>query len=289
MPKTFTYETEGLSYTVVIYEDPETPGSFLADITVDEGAMDVNAVYFGDDDFSGDSASLGGPLNMNGARLDGEKVQWDSADELSSPGLGPEGTDKETYLSTGDTLTISLDIDSLDEVDVFGIRATSTSTPEGSIKGVSDEPEDDVTFDKVGFGVEFNENGVIENGVYVREEDLPEGEEGTFENYVNYYDSTYGNNEVYNITQVESVIFYEITIDGGGNEIPQELFRIDAPEGGFTDAEDMIAAYDEAISNGALDEVNVGSELMAALSYEAEFVEDASEEEDVVEDDLELI
>lgn len=40
MPKTFTFQEEGLAYTVNIYEDPENPGTFLADITVDEGAMD---------------------------------------------------------------------------------------------------------------------------------------------------------------------------------------------------------------------------------------------------------
>ena len=34
----------------------------------------MNAIYFGDDDFSGGSESLGGPLNMNGARLDGDQV-----------------------------------------------------------------------------------------------------------------------------------------------------------------------------------------------------------------------
>ncbi|MGI3184312.1 hypothetical protein [Nioella aestuarii] len=289
MPKTFTYQEEGLSYTVVVYEDPDNPGNFMADITVDEGAMDVNAIYFGDDDFSGDSESLGGPLNMNGARLDGEDVQWDSAEQLSRPGLGPEGTDKATYVSSGETLTVGLDIESLDEIDVFGIRATSTTTPEGSIKAVSDEPEepeDDPTFDKVGFGIEIGDNGGIENGVFVREENLPEGEEGTFENYVNFYDSQFGDDEDYNITQVESVIFYQLTIDGNGLEIPQELFRIDAPEGGFEDADDMIATYDEAIANGALDEVDEGSELMAALSYEADFVDDVSEEEEIVEDDL---
>ncbi len=70
--KIFTYEVEGLSYTVSLYEEN---GQILADIAVTEGSMDVNAVYFGDDDFSGKSESLAGPLNMNGASLDGEKVQ----------------------------------------------------------------------------------------------------------------------------------------------------------------------------------------------------------------------
>lgn len=182
MPKTFTFQEEGLAYTVNIYEDPENPGTFLADITVDEGAMDLNAVYYGDDDFSGDSAGLNGSLNMNGARLDGEQIQWDAAVQLSEPGLGSEGDEKETFLSSGDTLTIELNIESLDDISVFGIRATSTTTEDGSIKSVSDqpedpeEPEDEPAFDKIGFGVAIGENGGIESGVFVREEDLPEGE-----------------------------------------------------------------------------------------------------------------
>ncbi|WP_417699146.1 hypothetical protein [Pseudophaeobacter sp.] len=43
-------------------------------------------------------------------------------------------------MTSGDTLTVSLDIDSLDEIDVFRIRATSTSTAAGSIKAVSEPP-----------------------------------------------------------------------------------------------------------------------------------------------------
>lgn len=270
--KIFTYETEGLSYTVLVYQDPDT-GEFLADITMLEGEMDVNALYFGDDDFSGSSENLGGPLNMNGASLDGEKVQWDDAVELSDPGLGPDGAEKDTFLTEGETYTVSLDIDSLDDVDVLGIRATSTSTDEGSIKGVSDDPTEpeepqDPTFDKVGFGIEVGDNGVISNGVYVSEENLPEGEDGTFENYVNFYDSQF------DVTEVETVIFYELIeetdINGDPLEIPQELFRIDAPDSGFQDADELLAAYDEAIEGGALD--GAGSdgdeslELMAALS-----------------------
>ena len=292
MPKTFSFQEQGLAYTVTIYEDPEAPGNFLADITVVEGAMDVNAVYFGDDDFSGRSETLKGPLNMNGARLDGEDIQWDSAVRLSDPGLGPRGAEKETYVSAGDTLTIDIDIESLDEIDVFGIRATSTTTQEGSIKAVSDEPEEpeeDLTFDKVGFGVAIGENGGIENGVFIREEDLPAGQEGTFENYVDYYEQ---DND---ITQVETVIFYEVTVEPGENglEIPRELFRIDAPEGGFEDADALIAAYDDAIADGALDGAMSGEddgvELMASLSLVQEPGADTSDEDDMLDDDLVIV
>lgn len=307
--KVFTYETEGLSYTVTVYEDPVL--GFVANITVNEGAMDVNAVYFGDSEFEGDSASLGGPLNMNGARLGGERVQWDDAVAISDPGLGPDGEDKETYLTSGETLTVGLDIDSLDEIDVFGIRATSTSTPEGSIKGVSDEPEDpeepeDPLFDKVGFGIEIGANGGIENGVFLTENDLPEGEDPTFENYVNLYVSQFGigpetglppEEPDYSLSQVESVIFYELVPgtdeDGNPIDIPQELFRIDAPEGGFTSAEQLIGLYDDAIANGALDGATTGGDeglaLMAALSLEEEPSEDPSMEDPEEQELFEMI
>lgn len=298
--KIFTYELEGLSYTVAVYEDPLT-GSFVADIEVIEGSMDVNAIYYGDDDFSGDSESLNGPLNMNGARLDGENVQWDEAVRLSDPGLGPDADEKETYLNEGDTLRVELDITSLDEIDVFGVRATSTTTAEGSIKSVSDDPEEpeepeDPTFDKIGFGIDIGANGGIENGVFVPEEALPEGQEGTFENYVAYYDSQFGEDPDYNITQVESVIFFEITqetdADGNTLDIPQEIFRIDAPEGGFQSSQDLLDAYDDAIENGALEGMTSGDEgtdLMAALSLDSTYDDPSVEDSLMEEDELEFM
>ncbi len=308
MPRTFSYQEEGLAYTATIYEDPDNPGEFLADITVTEGAMDVNAIYFGDDDFSGESADLGGPLNMNGARLDGEQVQWDQAETISHPGLGPDGTDKFSYISSddpdGNTLTLELDIDSLDEIDVLGIRATSTTTPEGSIKGVSDEPEEpedpeDPTFEKVGFGVELGDNGGISNGIFLFEQDLPEGQDATFDNYVDLYVSQFGvasdpdlpeGEPDYSLSQVQSVIFYDL-VPGDPNDVPQEIFRLDAPEGGFTSAEDLIAAYDDAIADGALDEVvpseDGGLDLMAALSLDSDAEADIPDEEPMPEEDFE--
>lgn len=284
--KEFNYEVDGLSYTVVVYEED---GEFFADITVNEGAMDVNAVYFGDDDFSGSSEDLGGPLNMNGARLGDESVQWDNATELSRPGLGSEGTDKETYISEGDTLTIELDVDSLDEVDVFGIRATSTTNDAGSIKGVSEpedpeDPEDDLLLDKVGFGFAFNENGVMEDGLYVTEGDLPEGVDPTMENYLAYFeDFGYGD-----VTQIESVVFYEFDEEGN----PQEIFRIDAPEDGFTDSEEIQDAYDQAVEDGEFEGVDSeGDEalaLMAALSLDETDEDTASDLPEDEEDELEF-
>lgn len=289
--KIFTYEVDGLSYSATVYEEG---GQILADISVIEGAMDVNAVYFGDDDFSGDSASLNGPLNMNGASLDGEDIQWDDAEVLSRPGLGMEGTDKETYLSAGDTLTVELDVDSIDDIDVFGIRATSTTTEEGSIKAVSDEPEEpeepeEPTFEKILFGTELNEDGGIIDGVAIVGEAqegydlaLPEGTEPTFENYLDYYE-----NEVpgYDVPSLESIVFYTFHDEG----YPVELFRIEAPEEGFENSDEVLAAYDTAIEAGVLDGYD-GEELMAALSLteeaDPESFDDGVEDE---EDGLEML
>ncbi|WP_370048361.1 MULTISPECIES: hypothetical protein [Salipiger] len=289
--KIFTYETGGLSYTVSLYEED---GILLADIEVLEGAMNVNAVYFGDDDFSGKSASLDGPLNMNGAKLDGEKVQWDGAQEVSDPGLGnsdPDGED--TYISSGDTLTISIEGVSIDEIDVLGIRATSTSTEEGSIKAVSDgpeEPEDpeEPTLEKVLFATDVSETGEVTDGVILLAEPnpewgiaLPEGTEPTFANYLDYYE-----NEVdgYDIESIESIKFYSIHEDG----YPVEQFSIDAPEDGFMSSEEVLDAYDAAIEAGALDEAS-GADLIVALSLPEDIEDESATDELDLEDHFEVV
>ena len=314
--KVFTYEEDGLSYSVTMYEEG---GEFFADITVIDGAMDVNAVYFGDDDFSGKSEMLKGPLNMKGARHGEEDVQWDNAVALSNPGLGPEGEDKDTYLTSGDTLTLSLDIDSLDEIDVFGIRATSTTTEEGSIKAVTGDPEEpeepeEPIFEKIFFGEEFSESGDPLGGTFILDEEpypntydnvaLPEGTEPTFENYLDYFLSDEVGGD---LSSIESIVFYGFNDDGN----PEEQFQIDAPDGGFQDAEDVLAAYDDAISGyeesqtsvqtidneadangGNVDDVSqsyVGEELIAAISMEEVDEAEAEQASDVEEDEFELL
>ncbi|MDC0657645.1 hypothetical protein N6L27_06535 [Leisingera sp. SS27] len=289
--KIFTYAVDGLAYTVTVYEEN---GAFFADITVEEGAMDVNAVYFGDDDFSGSSETLSGPLNMNGTRLDGEKVQWDEATELSDPGLGPEGEDKETYLQTGDTMTVALDIESLDEIDVFGIRATSTTTDAGSIKGVSDDPEgpeepEEPVYEKLFFGEVFSETGDPLGGTFILAEEpdpnpysipaLPEGTEPTFDNYLSYFlsDDIGGD-----LSAVQSVVFYGSGEDGA----QEELFRINAPDGGYQSPDELLAAYDDAL-DGAGD--LSGMDLMAALSLDDQAGAVPEAEDDLDTDGIELV
>ena len=254
--------------------------------------MDVNAIYYGDDDFSGKSENLGGPLNMNGSRIDGEKVQWDGAFAVSDPGLGRDADTKESFLTEGETLTVELPgISSLDEIDVLGVRATSTSTEDGSIKGVSDDPEEpeepeDPVFDKVFFGNNY-EDASDAMGAFVLAEEpdpntfgvpsLPEGTEPTFDNYVDYYVSDLGGD----ITTVEAVIFFDNNAE--------ELFRLEAPEGGFAGADELLMAYDDFLDtqSGALS----GVDLMAALTLPPDDT-DAAEpmpEDDDIDDEVDII
>jgi hypothetical protein len=114
-----------------------------AKVFVDHGAADINAIHWGDDNQSGPSASLKGPLNMNGT-----DTRWDGALRLSDPGLGRSGADKPTCLTAGEHLAFSFPPGvKLDDIDFLGIRATSTTTPGGSIKAettcIKDDVEDD--------------------------------------------------------------------------------------------------------------------------------------------------
>lgn len=146
----YTCVENGLSFQVNVYQLPS--GKFEASITVLEGHADFNAIYFGDAVDDGSSFAFGGKdqnLNMNGRDLDhdGNVVDWDGGMKLSSPGLGKAGLSKVTYLTSGETMTVSLPgITSLDQLEDIGIRATSTSTPEGSIKCVL-SPDDDTEKD----------------------------------------------------------------------------------------------------------------------------------------------
>jgi hypothetical protein len=98
------------------------------------GFADINAVYWGDNVADGSNFDLGtkkdNSLNMNGTGMD-----FDAGYKVSSTGLGPQGTDKPSYLTAGEEYNFTTTAN-WDDIDQLGVRATSTSTPEGSIKGV---------------------------------------------------------------------------------------------------------------------------------------------------------
>lgn len=152
---TFIGVENGLTYTITVFQEPG--GGFYAQIDVLEGAADFNALYFGDDIADGSSFSFGKSLGMNGAgEIDnqGNPVDWDFGIKLSDPGLGKMGLSKDTYLTAGETMIVSLPgVDSFADVAEIGVRATSTSTPSGSIKtvlepvDVVDEPEEPTLID----------------------------------------------------------------------------------------------------------------------------------------------
>ena len=278
----FSYSENGLSYTVRVFENED--GSVSAEITVDEGSMDVNAVYFSSEDYDGPSENLGGPLNMNGggSQFEGGSVSWEGAEEVSQPGLGPDGEDKPSFLSEGESLTVDLDAASLDEVDLIGIRATSVNGGD-SIKGVSGnpeteepepepEPEPDATYPKVFFASNLNDNDDPIGGLIILGPDeepqenvnqLDPDADGTFADYVAFLEE-FGFPE---IDDIESIIFYE------GTEPLEEAFRIEAPEGGFEDSDAVLAAYQDAKAE------------IEDQSFEDLFIAMTVDEDEVPEDD----
>lgn len=289
MSKTFEYSQNGLSYTVTVYEDPDNPGSFKADITVNEGSMDVNAVYWSSEDYDGDSAApTRGPLNMNGegSQYEGEEISWEDGKELSDPGLGPDGENKETFLQEGETLTIDLDgLESLDDIDFFGIRATSVNG-DGSIKGVSGdpeepeepgpdpEPEEPNTYDKVFFI--SNPDGP--GGKPYELGDLDDDAEGTFADYVALWQADAEAGETFGIDELQEIRFWP----EGSDTFDPDL-TIVAPEGGFESYDDLLQAYEDAMATMQEDGIDTSS-LQIAMLGEGEGWTDDPVDDDEADD-----
>ena len=168
-------DASGLCFTI----DAVANGSGGTNFTVHvlTGSLNLNAVYWSDGDstkegtlidFTG--AKSENSLNMNGANVvwndDGTstiaKEVYDGGIKLSDAGLG-HGTD--TYLTANGT-DYSFTVANLD-LSLFatiGVRATSTSTAEGSIKWVDDdpvEPPTELAFDGLSSNAwrSFNKDG----------------------------------------------------------------------------------------------------------------------------------
>jgi hypothetical protein len=87
------------------------------------------------------------------------------------------------------------------------------------------------------------------------------------------------------VTSIEGIAFYEA--DADGNTV--ESFRIEAPEGGFTDANEVLAAYDAALEALEAEDPDAlsGDTLIAALtlpeSTDDEPAEPETDDADLVE------
>ncbi|MDO9460633.1 MAG: hypothetical protein Q7N95_11030 [Alphaproteobacteria bacterium] len=144
----------GLQFTIV-YDD--VAKTFT--IKVLTGAMNVNALYWSDGDATGGEGTMSGfdakkdaSLNMNGANTvwneDGTtsstKETWDGGVKISSAGLG--STPPVSYITAGsdhDSFVIPSGDFDVSMFSTLGVRATSTTTAEGSIKWVDDAPDKD--------------------------------------------------------------------------------------------------------------------------------------------------
>lgn len=143
-------EGSGLYFTI-------TYDSVAKTFTVEslEGSFDLNALWFsnGDGTVDGDTKLVksDSSLNMNGSNTvwddDGnatsEKIVWDDYAKISSTGLGSEGEDKASFVSEGESITLTLAelglADSFDAMSTtLGVRATSVDGLESgdSIKWV---------------------------------------------------------------------------------------------------------------------------------------------------------
>lgn len=289
--RVFTYSENGLAYTVRVFED-ET-GAIQAQITMDEGSMNANAIYWSSEDYDGPSTNLGGPLNMNGggSRFEGDRIAWEDAVELSQPGLGQQDPDNPTFLNEGDSLTFELEgAESIEDIDLLGIRATSVNGGD-SIKGVSGNPEtepepdpdpDPAIYDKVSFAIALNDDGFPQPGNNIFLEELlaqgPEGATGTFADYVEYVSDEGVSPPLEDIT---AVIFWQEDEDG----VLEEVFRFDAPGDGDTTADNLLDAYDIAIAGLQAESADMESMFIGAVLSDTEM----SELDDEDEDDVELI
>ena len=141
--KTWTFETgTGTGYLQIQVTAEETADGVNFLIEVLDGQANINALYWSNADqdkdadgiyegFTNDDGTLTkqeSSLNMNGTF-----VVWDGGYSISLPGLkGGTAGDHYEFLVEG----LSVDI-----LETIGIRATSTNTSGGSIKGVTDSYE----------------------------------------------------------------------------------------------------------------------------------------------------
>src|SRR5687768_18016987 len=150
----WSYGAEGTGLHFTITYDPAGEGSFT--VTSLEGSFDLNALWFSGDTIEGDTTLVksDSSLNMNGSNTvwddDGnatsEKIVWDDYAKISSTGLGSEGEDKASFVSEGESITLTLDQLGLSAdfdamTTTLGVRATSVNGGD-SIKWVDTQAEE---------------------------------------------------------------------------------------------------------------------------------------------------
>lgn len=132
---TWEFGSAGSGLNVSVVYDSATQ---RFEVTMLEGSMDLNALWFSDGNAVASAPPLTGKdnaLNMNGT-----KVAWDGVLKVSNPGLGREGTDKPSYLTAGESLLLAAPTGFNPAAwGVLGLRATSASG-EGSLKAVDAVP-----------------------------------------------------------------------------------------------------------------------------------------------------
>jgi len=132
--KVFTINDSGVELKIIALDNGD--GTVTFEIACKKGSLDVNALFLSDGDKNGNEKiattindKVDNSLNMNGT-----KVAWDESFGLSSTGLKGPASDKETFITEGDSYFTTQTV-SFDSLQTLGIRATSVNGGD-SIKGV---------------------------------------------------------------------------------------------------------------------------------------------------------
>jgi hypothetical protein len=131
----------GLQFTITANTDIAGHTEFTVNVLT--GSLNLNAVYWSDGDKVNDVISntdligFTGKSSENSLNMNGSGEVWDGGIKLSDTGLGK--VPPATYLHAGDSYHFAADID-LSLYGTLGVRATSTSTADGSIKWIDNTP-----------------------------------------------------------------------------------------------------------------------------------------------------
>jgi hypothetical protein len=153
-------EAAGLHFTITATFDGANT-TFKVDVLT--GHLDLNALYWSDGDTVDDDVPNTDLINFTGAKneaslnMQGNNVVWDNDGnpvtktelwdggiKLSLPGLaGTSSTylDSDPSTAAPDTYSFTVNGLNINDFPILGVRATSTSNPEGSIKWADEHPE----------------------------------------------------------------------------------------------------------------------------------------------------